>query len=35
LIQLEDVSRVYRRGADEVRALDHVSLSIERGASSR
>jgi len=31
LIQLEDVSRVYRRGADEVRALDHVSLSIERG----
>ena len=31
MIQLEDVSRVYRRGADEVRALDHVSLSIERG----
>src|SRR5262249_24188809 len=31
LIQLEDVSRVYRRGADEVRALDHISLSIERG----
>ena len=31
MIQLEDISRVYRRGADEVRALDHVSLSIERG----
>jgi len=31
LIDLEDVSRVYRRGADEVRALDHVSLHIERG----
>jgi putative ABC transport system ATP-binding protein len=31
LIQLEDVSRVYRRGTDEVRALDHVSLTIERG----
>ena len=31
MIQLEDVSRVYRRGADEVRALDHVSLTIERG----
>ena len=31
MIQLEDVSRVYHRGADEVRALDHVSLSIERG----
>jgi putative ABC transport system ATP-binding protein len=31
LIDLEDVSRVYHRGADEVRALDHVSLHIERG----
>ena len=31
MIQLEDVSRVYRRGTDEVRALDHVSLTIERG----
>jgi putative ABC transport system ATP-binding protein len=31
LIQFEDVSRVYRRGADEVRALDHISLEIEQG----
>ena len=31
MIDLEDVSRVYRRGADEVRALDHVTLHIERG----
>ena len=31
LIALRDVSRVYRRGADEVHALEHVSLHIERG----
>jgi len=31
LIQLEDVSRVYSRGADEARAIDHVSLTIEGG----
>jgi len=31
MIQLQDVSRVYRRGADEVHALEHVSLSIPRG----
>ena len=31
MIQLENVSRVYRRGADEVRALDHVTLGIPRG----
>jgi len=31
VIQLENVSRVYRRGADEVRALDHVTLHVPRG----
>ncbi len=31
MIQLENVSRVYRRGADEVRALDHVTLHVPRG----
>jgi len=31
LIEVRDVSRVYRRGADEVHALEHVSLRIERG----
>jgi putative ABC transport system ATP-binding protein len=31
LIEIRDVSRIYRRGADEVHALEHVSLSIERG----
>jgi putative ABC transport system ATP-binding protein len=31
VIQIENVSRVYRRGADEVRALDHVTLHVPRG----
>ena len=31
LIEVRDVSRVYRRGADRVHALEHVSLAIERG----
>jgi putative ABC transport system ATP-binding protein len=31
LIRLEDVSRIYRMGDAEVRALDHVSLSIAAG----
>jgi putative ABC transport system ATP-binding protein len=31
LIEIRDVSRIYRRGADEVHALEHVSLHIERG----
>ncbi len=31
MIKLEDVSRVFRRGADEVHALEHVSLEIGRG----
>jgi putative ABC transport system ATP-binding protein len=31
LIELDNVSRVYRRGADEVRALDHVTLHVPRG----
>jgi putative ABC transport system ATP-binding protein len=31
VIELENVSRVYRRGADEVRALDHVTLHVPRG----
>ena len=31
LIDLRDVSRVYRRGADDVHALEHVSLTIEGG----
>jgi len=31
VIEILDVSRVYRRGADEVHALQHVSLRIERG----
>ena len=31
MIEIRDVSRVYRRGADEVHALEHVSLHIPRG----
>jgi putative ABC transport system ATP-binding protein len=31
LIEVRDVSRVYHRGADEVHALEHVTLRIERG----
>ena len=31
MIEVRDVSRVYHRGADEVHALEHVSLRIERG----
>ena len=31
MIEIRDVSRIYRRGADEVHALEHVSLHIPRG----
>jgi putative ABC transport system ATP-binding protein len=31
VITLRDVSRVYRRGADDVHALEHVSLAVEGG----
>jgi len=31
VIELQDVSRVYQRGADEIHALEHVSLHIGRG----
>jgi putative ABC transport system ATP-binding protein len=31
VIEVRDVSRIYRRGADEIHALEHVSLSIGRG----
>ena len=31
MIELQDVSRVYQRGADEIHALEHVSLHIGRG----
>ena len=31
MIEVRDVSRVYRRGVDEVHALSQVSLQIERG----
>ena len=31
MIEIRDVSRMYRRGADEVHALEHVSLHIPRG----
>src|SRR5215831_11309776 len=31
VIELQDVSRVYHRGADEIHALEHVSLHIGRG----
>jgi putative ABC transport system ATP-binding protein len=31
VIEIQDVSRSYRRGADEVRALDHVSLQVPAG----
>jgi putative ABC transport system ATP-binding protein len=31
IIEIRDVSRLYRRGADEIHALEHVSLEIERG----
>jgi putative ABC transport system ATP-binding protein len=31
VIEIQDVCRSYRRGADEVHALDHVSLRVEAG----
>jgi putative ABC transport system ATP-binding protein len=31
LIDIRDVSRIYQRGADEIHALEHVSLRIARG----
>jgi len=31
LIEIRDVSRIYQRGADEIHALEHVSLHIARG----
>jgi putative ABC transport system ATP-binding protein len=31
VIEIQDVCRSYRRGADEVRALDHVSLQVPAG----
>jgi putative ABC transport system ATP-binding protein len=31
IIRLDDVTRVYRVGETEVRALDHVSMSVQRG----
>jgi putative ABC transport system ATP-binding protein len=31
MIELQDIRRVYRKGAEEVRALDGVSLTIARG----
>ncbi len=31
LVRLEDVSRTYRMGGSELRALDHVDLSVEEG----
>ena len=31
MIEIREVSRVYRRGADEIHALERVSLRIERG----
>jgi putative ABC transport system ATP-binding protein len=31
LIEIRDVSRIYQRGADEIHALEHVSLRIARG----
>jgi putative ABC transport system ATP-binding protein len=32
LLELQDVSKVYGEGANEVHALEHVNLSVERGA---
>ncbi len=29
LVEVQDVSKIYNPGENEVRALDHVSLSIE------
>jgi putative ABC transport system ATP-binding protein len=31
LIEIDDVSRVYQRGADEIHALEHVSLRVPKG----
>lgn len=31
IVELKDVSRVYRNGDHEQRALDHVDLSLEEG----
>lgn len=31
MIQLKDVSQIYRMGTSEVRALDHASMEIEKG----
>jgi ABC-type methionine transport system ATPase subunit len=35
LIEIDQVSRVYQRGADEIHALERVSLHVPKGASSR
>jgi len=34
MIELRDVSRVFRRAADEVHALEHITLHLERGRFS-
>ena len=31
LVEVKDICKVYNPGENEVRALDHVSLSIEKG----
>ncbi|GAA6408787.1 ABC transporter ATP-binding protein [Blautia hominis] len=31
MIQLKDVSKIYRMGTSEVRALDHASMEVEKG----
>ena len=32
LVEVKDICKVYNPGENEVRALDHVSLSIEKGS---
>jgi putative ABC transport system ATP-binding protein len=32
LLRVEDLCKVYGKGANQVTALDHVSLTIEKGA---
>lgn len=35
LIEIRDLCKIYNPGEVEVRALDHVSLTINRGRTSR
>ena len=31
LVEIQDISKIYNPGENEVRALDHISLTIQKG----